>query len=162
MVYPLVPCPSCDRHVRASESACPFCKNSLPEGMESRAVPAATQRLSRAAAFVFGATVAVTGCSSEVIETGGTGAGGGGSNSSDATSGAGGASADAGPDDDGGTMALYGDPIPSDAGPDDDGGQQAEYGAAPPPFDAGADDDGGGEPIYGAAPPPDAGSQPKP
>ncbi|MEO8875487.1 MAG: hypothetical protein ABI461_07870 [Polyangiaceae bacterium] len=57
----LVPCPGCARHVRASESACPFCSAELPTDLASRAVPAAGRRLSRAAAFTFATTLAVAG-----------------------------------------------------------------------------------------------------
>src|SRR5688572_19268691 len=122
MYRPLVPCPSCKRHVRAAEAACPFCAEPLPDDIGARAIPGAPHRMTRAAAFVFGATVAVAGCGTD---TDGGGAGGGG--------GEGGmASSSTGPADDGGVMALYG--APTDAGPpDDDGGGQAEYGASPPP-----------------------------
>lgn len=141
MYQPLVPCPSCKRHIRAAEAACPFCSSALPEDLAASAVPGATRRMSRAAAFVFGASLAVAGCSSE---TGG-GAGGGDDNSSSSTTGG----ADAGPSDDGGQMALYG--APGDGGPDDDGGGMAEYGA-PVPVDGGPKDDGGAMPLYGAPP----------
>jgi L-alanine-DL-glutamate epimerase-like enolase superfamily enzyme len=33
MASNLVVCPSCSRHVRVSETACPFCARSLPEGL---------------------------------------------------------------------------------------------------------------------------------
>lgn len=128
MYKTLVPCPSCQRHVRATEAACPFCASALPSGLEKTAIPSATRRMSRAAAFVFGASIAVTGCGST---TEGGGSGGGADTSSSSSGGS-----DAGPDDDGGAMALYGDPAP-DGGPDDDGGAQAEYGAPAP--DAGPD-----------------------
>lgn len=142
MYQPLVPCPSCGRHIRVAEAACPFCSSAVPEGIETRVIPSANRRLTRAAAFVFGAAVAVTGCGSET-------SGGGSSNgSSSSTSGG----SDGGPDDDGGAMAEYGAPV--DAGPDDDGGGMAEYGAPIP--DGGPDDDGGGAPKYGG-PPADAG-----
>jgi len=88
--------------------------------------------LNRAAAFVFGASLAVAGCSSD-IDTGGSGGGGG--------AGGNGQETDAGPDDDGGAMTLYGLP-PPDAGmmdaPADDGGNFPLYGL-PPPMDAGND-----------------------
>lgn len=130
MYRPLVPCPSCARHVLASETTCPFCATALPEDLASQAVPGAPRRLNRAAAFVFGATLAVTGCSSDVEGGGSSGGGGAGGEAADAGT-------DSGPDDDGGVMPLYGDP--------------------PPPEDAGAPDatdDGGGVPLYGAPPPP--------
>lgn len=143
MYRPLIPCPNCARHVLASETNCPFCSTVLPTDLASHAIPAAGRRLNRAAAFVFGASLAVTGCSSEV-DTGGSGdsSSSGGSETD--------AGVDSGPDDDGGVMPLYGDPPP------DDGGGAAMYGA-PPPDDAGTDamtaDDGGGVPLYGAPPP---------
>lgn len=148
MNQPLVPCPSCARHVLASETSCPFCAAVLPSDLASQAIPAAGRRLSRAAAFVFGASLAVTGCSSEVNTGGGGGGGGGGNSEVDAGT-------DSAPDDDGGAMSLYGVPPPEDAGTDattpDDGGGVPLYGAPPPPQDAG--DDGGGAALYGLPPP---------
>lgn len=145
MYRPLVPCPNCARHVVASETTCPFCSTALPTDLASYAIPGAVRRLNRAAAFVFGASLAVTGCSSEV-----DGGGSGGSSGTGSGSTSSGGETDAGPDDDGGVMPLYGDPPP------DDGGGNALYGA-PPPDDAGTDaattDDGGGVPLYGAPPP---------
>ncbi len=147
MYRPLVPCPACARHVLASETTCPFCVTALPTDIGDHAVPGAPGRLNRAAAFVFGASLAVAGCSSEV-NTGSSSSGGGGAGGS-------GQETDAGPDDDGGIMPLYGDPPPpEDAGvdaPADDGGGFPLYGGPPPP-DAG--DDGGGFPLYGAPPKP--------
>jgi hypothetical protein len=148
MYQPLVPCPSCKRHVRAAEAACPFCSSALPEDLAAGAIPSAPRRLSRAAAFVFGASLAVAGCGTD---TDGGSAGGGENNSSSSSGSSSSTSGgvDAGPEDDGGQMALYG--LPADAGPDDDGGGQAEYGA-PAPMDAGPKDDGGAMPLYGAPP----------
>src|SRR5262245_6333168 len=57
----LVPCPSCGRHVQAKEASCPFCTSVLPANLASRAVPAATRRMSRVAAFSFAAVVAGAG-----------------------------------------------------------------------------------------------------
>jgi hypothetical protein len=51
----LVACPSCARHVRASESVCPFCATVVPDatrGTEPRRPP--TERLSRSALYAFG------------------------------------------------------------------------------------------------------------
>jgi hypothetical protein len=154
MYRPLVPCPACHRHVRASDERCPFCAEPLPADLADRAVPGAKQRLSRAAAFVFGATVAVVGCSGEVVD--GKSAGG----SDDGASGTGGGSGTAtgtggAPEDDGGVAVLYGPAPPPDGGPDDDGGNGAKYGAPPMPDGGVAMDGGGGEPLYGAPPPPD-------
>lgn len=38
----LAPCPSCDRHVRIDEAACPFCGSALPRTFGAGPVPAAT------------------------------------------------------------------------------------------------------------------------
>ena len=50
----LRPCPTCERHVRDSETACPFCDAALPAHVS---MTAATRRLGRAAAFVTGAAL---------------------------------------------------------------------------------------------------------
>ncbi len=160
MYQPLLPCPACQRHVRAADHHCPFCAAELPQRAAAPVAAEPLPRLSRAAAFMFGASLAVTACEAEVVNPGatsgtttGTGAGGGGTSGSTGQGGAG------GPEDDGGVQPLYGDPPPFDAGddgPDDDGGTGAKYGAPPPPMDAGgdaADDDGGAMGLYGAPPP---------
>src|SRR5688572_14635528 len=55
----LAPCTSCRRHVRATETVCPFCGAALDAVQLGRGVvPGTSQRLTRAAAFVFGATLA--------------------------------------------------------------------------------------------------------
>jgi hypothetical protein len=52
----LVPCPECSRHVRQSESACPFCGQALSLAhLPPPAMP--RRRLGRAATFAFGASV---------------------------------------------------------------------------------------------------------
>jgi hypothetical protein len=57
----LTPCPHCERHVRSSESACPFC--AAPLELSSPTPPVLPQkRLTRAATFAFGAALAVTAC----------------------------------------------------------------------------------------------------
>ena len=148
----LVPCPSCHRHVRATESACPFCHGDLPVTLAAQAVPGTTQRLSRAAAFTFAATLAATGCGptatpdDAAADTGPT--------TTDVVTVTDrpvttdnpvatdnptvtdtGTHTDAGPtSDDGGFLAMYGGP-PRDAGPQTDSG---------PP-----DDHGGIVPLYG-------------
>lgn len=49
----LEPCPRCHRHVKVSETACPFCTHSL--ALANRAPRAAPRaRLGRAATFAFG------------------------------------------------------------------------------------------------------------
>lgn len=130
MYEPLVPCPSCKRHVRASEDHCPFCSADLKQpGLLRASAPSAASpgRLTRAAAFVFGASLTVAACGTD--ETGG--------GSSSSSGGDAGSAADSGPDDDGGVIALYGDPAP-DGGPDDGGSGMPKYGAPPPP-DGGTD-----------------------
>jgi hypothetical protein len=54
----LEPCPSCQRHVRVSETSCPFCGMNVQalSALPERAMPAA--RLGRAALFAFGVTAA--------------------------------------------------------------------------------------------------------
>ena len=55
----LLPCPSCARHVRASEDACPFCSAALPAPLASQPMPRSPgTRLSRAALFAFGTSAA--------------------------------------------------------------------------------------------------------
>jgi hypothetical protein len=141
MSNPLVPCPSCARHVRSAEPNCPFCSAELPANLAAGAVPAATTRLNRMAAFTFATTVALalgtTGCGGNVDD---------GRTSQDLERGK----------DHGGEHAIYGAPVP-----DDDGGAQAIYGA-PVPQDAGStqpmygmpypDHDGGMAPLYGLPP----------
>lgn len=64
----LTPCPSCQRHVRVSEEACPFCATSLPASVKARPAPQLpTQRLGRAALLAFGATLSVAGVSSGAV-----------------------------------------------------------------------------------------------
>jgi len=156
MYQPLVPCPGCKRHVRTTEAACPFCSEALSSEALTRAVvPGATVRLTRAAAFVFGATLAITAvdCGGDTEnQTGSADDGASSGNGGTGNKGQGGNGGEGGVDDGGGNQALYGDPGPRDAGadgPDDDGGNMAEYGA--PTIDGG--DDGGAQPLYGAAPP---------
>jgi hypothetical protein len=51
----LIACPSCSRHVRASEASCPFCKASVVEAAKAfvpRKRP--TERLGRAALYALG------------------------------------------------------------------------------------------------------------
>ena len=56
----LVQCPACDRHVRASESACPFCgAEHIPEAPSRRTVAG---RVGRAAIFALGASMSLAAC----------------------------------------------------------------------------------------------------
>ncbi len=134
----LLPCPSCARHARAFEDACPFCAAALPVARAAAPAPRVpAARLSRAAMFALGATAAaVAAC---------------GGYSSTAIYGA--PAVDAGEDAPLPTP-LYGGP-PSDAGHDAPILVDAAYGG--PPKDAGSDADaspeGGPAPLYGAPPP---------
>lgn len=176
----LVPCTSCSRHVRADESACPFCGHNLPANLASRAVPSPTRRLDRLATFTFAVGLTVAAC-------GGV-AGGDGDDRQDQTESedelrkkkkkdAGtDARADAGcVDDNGGVAALYGmspftppppPPCETDAGSPrdaggtdardagrvrDGGGIHAMYGA---PFTPDDEDSGGFHALYGMPPVP--------
>ena len=121
----LLPCPSCARHVRVSEKACPFCSGAL-----SLTAPPLTRtpiaRLSRAALFALGTSAAsIAACTS------GTGPVGG-----DAGTGS-----DADPQD----RPVYGGPPVDDAGPVL---VDAAYGG--PPRDA--REDSQPAPAYGGPP----------
>jgi hypothetical protein len=55
MTLHLSPCPKCERHVRVSEEACPFCGAALEEAFRGRAAPRAPRvRMGRAALYAFG------------------------------------------------------------------------------------------------------------
>ncbi len=170
----LLACPSCARHVRATEPSCPFCASELPASF--RIVPAAKPpmaRLSRGALYALGATSIglATACSSaSTTPLYGAPADASGQDSNPAP--LYGAPADAGPDTgssgdsagdaadagdtgsgdaadaadaDSGMTAAYG--LPADSGTD---GMGALYGGPPPPPD-------GSAPLYGGPPPADAG-----
>jgi len=140
----LVPCPSCRRHIRTGEHACPFCAASIGADLASKAIPGTTQRLSRAAAFAFTATLTMANCGPGTTPA---------------------PTPDAATDADGGVAPLYGAPVdaspdttppPPDASPDvvnDNGGPMPLYGAVPAP-DAGDPDAGDGSigVRYGAPP----------
>lgn len=136
----LVPCSGCGRHVRASDSACPFCGHAIESDASLRAAPRPNgARIGRAAIFAFGATLAAT----SAIACSPSNPGGD-------------AQAQDGSVQDAGNMALYGAPAP-DSGVGDDGSPGARYGAVPAP-DADDTDASDGSPgaRYGA-PPTDAG-----
>jgi hypothetical protein len=141
----LHPCPSCARHVKKAESACPFCGAAIAlAGVAPRARP--TQRMGRAATFAFSAAVGMS-----VTACGGTTPGPDANTSIDSGVSPlyGGPPDDAGSD--GGLVAMYGGP-PVDSGVGvDSGGPAPAYGA--PPDDAGTQDSGAGAALYGAPPP---------
>jgi len=124
MTQALAPCPSCSRHVRTSETSCPFCKTVLAAGaLSASAIPGTPTRLSRAAAFAFTASLTVAGCTagSSLGLDGGT---------DDASTPDGGTKTDSGKND-------------AAPPPPDEGGIAPPYGAPaygqPPPFDSGTD-----------------------
>ena len=147
----LVPCPECSRHVRVSETACPFC--ALPLDLAGTPEPQLPRtRLGRAATFAFGATLvsatALVACGSDgddgsgsggTTSSAGTGAGG---TTSTAGSGAGGSTAIAGTSGSlggGSAMPVYGAPAAGSFGNGSAG--------------TGNSSGGGGQfPVYGAAP----------
>lgn len=120
----LVPCAGCGRHVRTSDSACPFCGQTIDRDAANRAVPrSGGARLGRAALFAFGATIAATAAACGTTPSNPDASG------NDAQV------QDTGVAPDAGSMALYGAP-PADTGVDtdaDDGSPGARYGAVPPP-----------------------------
>jgi hypothetical protein len=109
----LVPCPSCARHVRATELSCPFCATAL-EADASRVSVVPSTRLGRAALFAFGTTLAT-------ISTAACGT----ATNADA-------SAQDVQNDMPNSMAIYGAPTPIDSGVTDSGSPGARYGAVPP------------------------------
>ena len=146
----LTPCPSCSRHVRRHEAACPFCGAAISlEGASPRRAP--VERLGRAAIFTFGAAIATSGaaCTGSVVPMYGA--------PIDAASGVDAASgADTGTVlDDSGTdagqpMTLYGGPVLDDAAASsDDAGQPMTLYGGPV-----VDDAGGSSSDYGAPPAP--------
>jgi hypothetical protein len=116
----LRPCTECQRHVRGSETRCPFCDAELgavaPAGAKGAGTP-----LTRAA-IIFGAAATVAACVSGGPDPGPTSSsssGGSSSGTSGNTSSSGAAPAygvpeiDSGPEDSGGPVALYGPaPVP--------------------------------------------------
>ena len=96
----LVPCLSCQRHLRVTEERCPFCGvERSSEQRASAAPPLPGRRMGRAALFAFGATLMGAACSSSAggadagkdtaPADGATGSGGAGSGGSSGSGGAG-------------------------------------------------------------------------
>jgi hypothetical protein len=97
----LVPCPACERHVRVSETRCPFCGEGLD--LANSPLPVLpTRRLGRAATFAFSATLVAAACGGksdrddQLGNVGGTVSTGGGGGTT--------------PGDTGGTGTIYGAP----------------------------------------------------
>jgi hypothetical protein len=131
----LYPCEACERHIKGSETACPFCSATLSEGFGVCAKTAASRAkgpLTRAAILFVGAATAAA-CSGAVEPE---------------------------PGDDGGNVADASNEASKDAARDD-GNPVAMYGPAPvdasPPTDSAADaaddaDTGGPVALYGPVP----------
>jgi len=127
----LVPCPECNRHVRVSETACPFCETALDlAGTPEPVLP--RERLSRAATLAFGATLAsataLAACSGTDAPVPIYGAPAGGSAN---VAGAANAGANQGI---AGQVAIYGAPAPGGTGNANNSGGSGPvpvYGAAP-------------------------------
>jgi hypothetical protein len=141
MALGLAPCPSCARHLRASEEACPFCGAAVAGKLSP--LPGTSKRLTRAAAFAFTASLAAV----AGVHCGDDDAGGSSSGKTPTVD----SGADTGP----GPAPAYGAPAP-DAGSD----AAADTGVGDAASDASGDaaDEGGssgalyGAPLYGAPP----------
>ncbi len=73
----LLVCPSCERHVRIVDTACPFCRYALtPEMRDALALRPSTKRLGRAARYALGmGTLSLaTACGNATITTNDSGA----------------------------------------------------------------------------------------
>ena len=132
----LVPCPECSRHVRVSETECPFC--ALPLDLAGTPEPRLPrERLSRAATLAFGATLAsataLAACSGTDAPVPVYGAPAGGSANSAGAAGAENAGANNGVGGDA-SVPVYGAPAPGGNGNGNGnagGGPVPVYGAAP-------------------------------
>jgi hypothetical protein len=140
----LHPCPECQRHIRKTESTCPFCGESVSLGhLPAHVLP--RKRMGRAATFAFGATVvgatAIVSCSDGSDVDNGVAVYG-----APPAAGAGGSF---------GGSAVYGAP-PSGSGGTSvgDGGTNnaALYGGAPPGGEAGVGNESSVGGVYGSPP----------
>lgn len=140
MTSPLVPCPACERHVRASERVCPFCDAALPLGLASRAIPSPRERLNRSKLAVFGATasLALAACGQTV-----------GNGMGDSAMADGPVSSDVRVEE----VSASDTGLQPDVRNPCEGAVSADYGAPPPPCDAGVPGDSGGPLEGGIAPP---------
>jgi hypothetical protein len=141
----LEPCPSCQRHVRTTALACPFCAATL-SGEQSRSRSPSGRRLGRYAAFTFqsGLVAAALGCSEGALVTAGTGGGA----ASGGTTGSGGAAS-------GGTTGSGGAPSGGAVGVGGSSGGNIALGGLGGDDGSGGLGTGGedlGVPIYGAVP----------
>jgi hypothetical protein len=142
----LCPCPSCARHIRMVETACPFCRAALPDSFRFGPLPERQSRLlSRAALFALGASlIGAAACDGDAKTpgdastvdskgsggSGGAGSGGsGGSTDASADKGSGGSDG-SGSDSEGGAADVASDSADAAV---DRGGPVLIYGAASAP-----------------------------
>jgi hypothetical protein len=114
----LLACPACGRHVRVSESACPFCKSPLPPDFAEATLPRGPgARMSRAALLAFGATslTLAAACSRPDGRTAPVTATPAVDQAVSSKSDAGSTAADRVDDTDGAAVAVYGGPPPDQA-----------------------------------------------
>jgi hypothetical protein len=73
----LAPCPSCARHVRLTDDACPFCAAALPRAFREQTAPVSpAKRLNRAALYALrmgAVSMAAVACGGSVLAGGGDG-----------------------------------------------------------------------------------------
>jgi hypothetical protein len=156
----LTPCPECQRHVRKSETSCPFCQTALSlSHLPDHALP--RKRLGRAATFAFGATVAgataLGACDDSATVAPPYGLPGGSSFAGIAGAPPSGSSSGGTTNGDAGAgTAIYGAPAAGAGGeePGGDGGNGGTSGNGGAAGEGGVTDDGGfgGGLIYGAPP----------
>jgi hypothetical protein len=143
----LTPCPECQRHVRKSETRCPFCGNAVSLAhVPPPALP--RKRLGRAATFAFGASV--VGATSLVAcgdDDSGLAVPVYGAPAAGSSSFAGNTNGDSGA-----ATAIYGAPAAGSGG-DAPGGNGGNGGAAPDAGGAGGEsNEAGAAPLYGGPP----------
>ena len=146
----LRPCPSCARHIRIVETACPFCQAALPDSFRLAPPTDRSRRLlSRSALFALGASLTAApacdgdakGTDAAAMDSKGSGGSAGGASGSGGGAGGSGGGTDAGADrgsggsggGGGGTGGGGGSGGSTDAAADvRDGGPVVLYGAASP------------------------------
>jgi len=105
----LAPCPSCNRHVRVSDAACPFCGTAIVTAADVASRNGMRGRLGRAALFAAGATLmGMSACSDPKCAectAGVAGMSGGGAGGGDGSAGADGGMDAVSPSD--GPVAIY-------------------------------------------------------
>jgi hypothetical protein len=137
-----LPCPSCRRHVRDLEEACPFCGHARVAGRVEQ--PRPQTRLSRGSLFAFSVATFAIGCSSESVTSNPPApvdSAVADTNVADT-----GVRPDTAPAIDSGAAK---DSAPSDTGTKTDSGNPTDSAAT----DAIEPDDGGAMPLYGLPPP---------